>query len=239
MTRRASKTKGRLLMRLTVHTHLRRFTPIALAAALATCAWTGLTRAETLALDPNHTHVGFSIRHFFTQVKGEFKGVSGTLDIDPKNLNASKVSVDIDPATINTNNDRRDNHLRSADFFDVEKFPKMTFVVTAVNFTDAKEYKGTLTGDLTMHGVTKPVTLTIESGGMQSMGPGGTVAGFTASGTLNRKDYGIIWNKVFDQGPAMLGDDVALEIDVEAHTPMQPKPTAAATPAPTPAPTSK
>jgi len=212
--------------------HLRRSLSVA-ALAVATLAGVAARgHADTLAIDPNHSHVGFSIRHFFTQVKGEFKTVTGTIDLDTKSPNSSKVSVDIDPASINTNNDKRDNHLRSADFFDVAKFPKMTFVTTAVNITDPKAWTGTVTGDLTMHGVTKPVTLKIEGGGAQAMGPGGTMAGFTASGTLNRKDFGIIWNKVFDSGPAMLGDDVALELDVEARTPMQPKPTAAATPAP-------
>jgi len=218
-------------MRPTLRLSVRPFLAVAVLV-LSASAWSGLARADALAIDPNHSHVGFSIRHFFTQVKGEFKSVSGTIDLDTKSPNASKVSVEIDPATINTNNDKRDGHLRSADFFDVEKFPKMTFVATSVNITDPKAWTGTLTGDLTMHGVTKPVTLKIEGGGSQAMGPGGTMAGFTASGTLNRKDFGIIWNKVFDSGPAMLGDDVALEIDVEAHTPMQPRPTAAATPAP-------
>jgi polyisoprenoid-binding protein YceI len=222
-------------MRSHVPTELRRILPIALLAVAATFASSALAGAETLAIDPSHSHVGFSIRHFFTQVKGEFKTVSGTLELDTTAPNGSKVSVEIDPASISTDNERRDTHLKSPDFFDVEKFPKLTFVATAVNITDPKAWTGTVTGDLTMHGVTKPVTLKIDGGGSQAMGPGGVMAGFTASGTLNRKDYGIIWNKVFDQGPAMLGDDVALEIDVEAHTPMQPKaPTAAATPAPAP-----
>ena len=118
--------------------------------------------------------------------------------------------------------------MRGPDFFDVTKFPAMSFVTTAVHFTDPKAYTGTLTGDLTMHGVTKSVTLQIEGGGMQGMGAKGTLAGFTASGKLNRKDFGIIWNQVFDVGPAMLGDDVTLEIDVEAKTP-RPKPATAAT----------
>jgi len=207
----------------------RRLAPAAFAVVSILALGGTVASAETLALDPNHSHVGFSIRHFFTQVKGEFKTVSGTIDVDPKNLDAAKVNVAIDPASINTNNDKRDNHLRSADFFDVTKFPAMTFVATSVKITDPKAYTGTLTGDLTMHGVTKPVTLKLEGGGMQAMGPNGTLAGFTASGTLDRKDFGIIWNKVFDAGPAMLGDDVTLEIDVEAKTPMAPKSAAATT----------
>jgi polyisoprenoid-binding protein YceI len=202
------------------------------AAVLALGASSGVVFAETetLNLDPAHTRVGFSIRHFFTKVQGEFKNVSGTIEVDQANLNATRVNVEIETASINTNNDRRDTHLRSADFFEAEKNPKITFVSKSV---DIKGTKGTMTGDLTMHGVTRPVTLDVEVGGFGKMGPMGTIGGFNASGTLNRKDFGIVWNKVFDQGPAMLGDDVALVIDVEAKTPMKAPPAApAAAPAP-------
>jgi polyisoprenoid-binding protein YceI len=208
-------------------------TLVAAAFALVLGASAGAVHAatETLSLDPNHSRVGFSIRHFFTPVRGEFKNVSGTIELDQANLNASKVNVEIETASINTNNDRRDTHLRSADFFDAEKDPKITFVSTAV---DIKGTKGTLTGNLTMHGITKPVTLDVEVGGIGKMGPG-TIAGFTATGKLDRKDYGILWNKTLDQGGTMLGDEVTLELTVEAKTPMQAAPAAAA-PKPTGAP---
>ena len=205
------------------------------AAVLALSASAGAVFAatETLNIDPGHSQVGFGIRHFFTQVQGEFKTVSGTIEIDQANLNATRVNVEIETASISTNNDRRDGHLKSADFFDAEKNPKITFVSKSV---DIKGMKGTMTGDLTMHGITKPVTLNVEVGGFGKMGPTGTVAGFNATGTLDRKDYGITWNKVLDQGGTMLGDDVTLTINVEAKTPMKaPPPAPAAAPAPAPA----
>ena len=191
-----------------------------LPAALLLYAGTALAATETLNLDPNHTRVGFSVRHFFTPVRGEFKTVSGTIALDQANLNASQVNVEIDAASINTNNDKRDNHLRSDDFFAVEKNPKITFVSKSIV---VKDNKGTMSGDLTMRGVTKPVTLDVVVEGIGKQGPG-TIAGFTASGKLNRKDYGILWNRTLDQGGTMLGDDVTLEITVEAKTPPPPKP---------------
>ena len=191
-----------------------------LPAVLLFYAGTALAATETLNIDPNHTRVGFSIRHFFTPVKGEFKTVSGTIALDQANLNASQVNVEIDAASINTNNDKRDTHLRSDDFFAVEKNPKITFVSKSIAVKDGK---GTMSGDLTMRGVTKPVTLDVSVEGIGKQGQG-TIAGFTASGKVNRKDYGILWNRTLDQGGTMLGDDVTLEITVEAKTPPPPKP---------------
>jgi len=188
--------------------------------ALAFTAGVASAATETLNLDPSHTRVGFSVRHFFTPVRGEFKNVKGTIALDQANLKESKVEVEIETASINTNNEKRDNHLRSADFFDAEKNPKITFVSKSI---DVKDNKGTMTGDLTMHGITKPVTLAVEVGGIGKMGQG-TIAGFTASGKVDRKDYGLTWNRTLDQGGTMLGDDVTLEITVEAKTPPAPKP---------------
>ena len=189
---------------------------------------------ETLNIDASHTNVGFSVRHFVTPVRGEFKEVKGTIAYDSANPAQSKVQVEIPTASINTNHEKRDNHLRSADFFDAEKNPTITFVSTAIQL-DPKTNKGTMTGDLTMRGVTKPVTLDVEMLGLMTAGPG-KVAGFTARGKLNRKDYGIVWNRALDQGGTMLSDDVDLIIDVEAKTPPPPKPAEnAAAPAPAPA----
>ena len=203
---------------------------IAVAAlALIGAATPALADVENLVFDQAHTNVGFSVRHFFTQVKGEFKEVKGTIAFDTANPNASKVEVTIPTASINTNNERRDNHLRSDDFFAAEANPTITFVSKAIN-VDATTKKGTMTGDLTMRGVTKPVTLDVEILGIMSTGQG-SVAGFTARGRLNRKDYGINWNRVLDQGGTMLSDDVDLIIDVEAKTPPPPKPAEPAAPA--------
>jgi polyisoprenoid-binding protein YceI len=192
------------------------------ALALLVAASPALAAVETLNIDASHSNVGFSIRHFFTPVKGEFKEVKGTIAFDKENLNNSKVEVAIPAASINTNHEKRDGHLRTADFFDVENHPTITFVSKAITI-DPKTNKGTMTGDLTMRGVTRPLTLNIEMLGIMSAGQG-QVAGFTASGTLNRKDFGINWNRALDQGGAMLADDVNLIIDVEAKTPPPPKP---------------
>jgi len=198
----------------------RRLSAVHAVLALAFAAGVASAATETLNLDPSHTRVGFSVRHFFTPVRGEFKTVRGTIALDQSNLKESKVDVEIETASINTNNEKRDTHLRSADFFDAEKNPKITFVSKSI---DVKDNKGTMTGDLTMHGVTKPVTLAVEVGGIGKMGQG-TIAGFTASGKVDRKDFGLTWNRTLDQGGTMLGDDVTLEITVEAKTPPAPKP---------------
>lgn len=192
------------------------------ALALVVAASPALAAVETLNIDASHSNVGFSIRHFFTPVKGEFKEVKGTIALDAANPSNSKVEVAIPAASINTNHEKRDGHLRTADFFDVENHPTITFVSKTID-VDKKTNKGTMTGDLTMRGVTRPVTLNVEMLGIMKAGPG-QVAGFTASGTLNRKDFGINWNRALDQGGAMLADDVNLIIDIEAKTPPPAKP---------------
>ncbi len=198
----------------------------ALALALTTPATAVFAAPEMLNIDGGHSRVGFSVRHFFTPLRGEFKNVTGTIALEQANLNASKVNVEIETASINTNHERRDAHLRGVDFFDAEKNPKITFVSKTI---DIKDNKGTMTGDLTMHGITKLVKLDVEIGGVGKMGPAGTIAGFVATGKVDRKDFGIVWNKTLDQGATMLGDDVTLEITVEAKTPAPPKPAASAT----------
>ncbi len=193
------------------------------ALSFLVAASPALAAVETLNIDAAHSNVGFSIRHFFTPVKGEFKDVKGTIALDQADPNKSKVEVTIPTASINTNHEKRDGHLKSADFFDAEKNPTILFVSKTISL-DPKTKKGTMTGDLTMRGVTKPITLNVEMLGIMSHGQMGSVAGFTASGTLNRKDYGITWNRTLDQGGTMLADDVNLLIDVEAKTPQPPKP---------------
>jgi len=202
--------------------------PTTLLAVLALFAAStpAFAAVEMLNIDKSHTNVGFSVRHFFTPVKGEFKDVKGTIAYDKDNVSASKVEVTIDAASINTNNERRDTHLKTEDFFWVEKNPEIKFVSKTISV--GKDNKGTMTGDLTMRGVTKPVTLDIEVLGIMSAGKAGSVAGFTARGKVNRKDYGINWNRALDNGGTMLADDVELIIDVEAKTPPPPQPAEAA-----------
>jgi polyisoprenoid-binding protein YceI len=179
--------------------------------------------AGTYELDAAHSGVGFKVRHLFTKVPGRFSTFSGAIQFDPAKPAATRVTVEIDAASINTDNAKRDGHLKSPDFFDVEKFPKITFKSTAVKLVDAT--RATMTGDLTMRGVTKPVTLDVELLGQGPNGRGGMVAGFAATGKLNRTDYGVAWNRALEGGGSLLGDDVELTFSIEA---VKPGPEAAA-----------
>ena len=169
---------------------------------------------QTWTIDPNHSQVGFSIRHFFSKVPGNFQKFTGDIVYDQANPTASSVKVSIDAASINTQNDRRDNHLRSEDFFYVEKFPTLTFESTKVTpGTESGKYK--VEGNLTMRGVTKPITLDATFLGAGPSMNGEQRSGFQATAKLNRKDFGINWNKTLDQGGTMLSDDVDINISVE------------------------
>ncbi|HET9251265.1 MAG TPA: YceI family protein [Candidatus Eisenbacteria bacterium] len=169
--------------------------------------------AATYTVDPNHSSVGFTVRHFFSKVPGSFKKFSGTIVYDPAKPAEASVKAEIDPASIYTNNEKRDGHLRSEDFFFVEKHPTLTFESTKV--TPAGENKLKVDGNLTMRGVTKPVTLDVTYLGSGSAG-NGVKAGFEAITKVNRKDFGINWNRTLDQGGAMLSDDVEIRLDIEA-----------------------
>ncbi len=189
-----------------------RVTASILAAALFTLAASAQAAPTTWTIDPTHSNVTFTIRHFFSKVTGSFNKFSGTIVHDPANPAASSAKAEIDASSIYTANERRDNHLRSADFFDVAKHPTLTFESTKVSHEGGKLK---IDGNLTMHGVTKPVTL---EGEFLGAGPtaSGERAGFEVTGKLDRKEFGILWNKVADQGGAVLGDDVQIRIAVEA-----------------------
>jgi polyisoprenoid-binding protein YceI len=170
-------------------------------------------------IDPSHSEVGFKVRHFFAKVPGHFNSFAGSITYDDQNLTASSVDVTIQTASINTNNERRDKHLRSEDFFRAEKDSTITFKSTKiVPGADATHFK--IEGDLNMRGVSKPITLDAELIGVGAVGIGGnamgTRAGFQATTTVNRKDWGVSWNKVLDNGGTMLDDNVAIELDIEA-----------------------
>ena len=189
-------------------------------------------------IDPGHSLVGFNVRHFFSRTPGRFKEFSGTIQFDEKNLAASSVEVTIQAASINTENERRDNDLRSPNFFNTDTFPTLTFKSTKV--VPGPEKSFLIYGDLTIRGITKPVTLESTLMGVGQVGMGGrpprTIAGFEAKTTINRKDFGIVWNRTLDQGGTMLGDEVAITLQIEAAwmdpnaPPPQQRP-AAATPA--------
>lgn len=184
-----------------------------LAAAVA-AAFT-LHGAE-YKIDSAHSGASFSVKHMMvSNVKGQFSKVAGTISYDEKNPTATMVEATIDVTTINTNEPKRDTHLKSADFFDVEKFPAMTF-------KSKKAVKGgrglLLTGDLTMHGVTKEVTLDVEvSPEVKGMRPGLLVRGANATTKINRKDFGLNWNRAIEAGGVVVGEEVSITIDIEAN----------------------
>ncbi|HEV2853930.1 MAG TPA: YceI family protein [Thermoanaerobaculia bacterium] len=182
------------------------------AAALTVLAALPL-RADTFAIDPGHSEVGFLVRHLVSQTRGRFNDFSGTVNLDPKNLTSSSVELKIKAASIDTNMPDRDKHLRSADFFDAEKFPEITFKSKSIKATGKDTYN--VTGTLTMHGVSKEVTLPVTYLGQAKDPWGNTRAGFETSTTLNRKDFGIVWNKAVDNGGVLLGDDVKVDINLE------------------------
>jgi len=188
------------------------------ALALMALASPTLGAPQSFNIDPAHSQVGFSIRHFFTRVSGRFNDYSGAVMLDEKNLENSSVEATIKATTIFTNNERRDADLRSSKFFWTDSFPTIRFKSTKV----VPGPTGTLkvAGELTMRGVTKPVVLDCNFLGAGATDMGGFSmgyrAGFEASTSVNRKDYGILWNKTLDQGGTMLGDDVTISITVEA-----------------------
>jgi polyisoprenoid-binding protein YceI len=193
------------------------FTRASLAAAtLAIVSITALAAdpPATFTVDPVHSSVGFKIRHFVSKVSGSFREFSGTIAGDPKAPADASVTFTIKAASIDTANADRDKHLNSPDFFDTAKFPEITFKSTKITPKGGDKYD--VAGTFTMHGVTKPIVLPVTFGGVAKDPWGGERAGFSIQFTLDRKDYGIVFNKVLDAGGTMLGDDVEISIEIEA-----------------------
>jgi polyisoprenoid-binding protein YceI len=173
------------------------------------------TTATTWAIDPAHTAVEFSVRHMMvSSTKGRFTGVTGTLVIDEQNPENSSADVTIDAATVDTREERRDAHLRSADFLEVEKYPAITFKSTRVVPERGDRYK--VYGDLTIHGVTQPVVLDTEYFGQNKTPWGSEVVGFSAETKINRKDFGLTYNAALETGGFLVGDEVKIRLEVEA-----------------------
>jgi polyisoprenoid-binding protein YceI len=208
---------------------------LVLAFGLATAS-AARSATETFVFDKSHTLVGFKIRHWLTKVDGRFREFDGRIRLDRSKPEDSKVDVTIQAASIDTSAESRDKHLRSADFFDVEKYPTITFKSTKVVPKGKDLYE--VTGDLTLHGVTKTMTIPVRHTGFLNLGKQ-EKAGFELTIPINRKDFGIVWNRTADNGGVMLGDDVEINVQVEANkempqdTPVSP---AAAAPEPTKAP---
>lgn len=166
--------------------------------------------------DPAHTNLDFVARHMMvTTVRGTFRIFDGAIDFDPDNLAAGgKVRVNIDVNSIDTGVEQRDGHLRSGDFFDVDNYPAITFQSTHVELTD--DQQGRVTGDLTIRGVTRPVTLDVEFFGVHKSPFGDKRAGFEAQTTINREDWGLTWNQTLESGGVLVSKEIKLNLSVQA-----------------------
>jgi polyisoprenoid-binding protein YceI len=187
-----------------------------LAAALAMGVGTMAAQTHDWAIDKSHSEADFSVKHMgIGTVHGSFRGVSGTIKFGAGNPATWSVDATVDTITVDTGVADRDKHLKSGDFFDVTQYPTMTFKSTSVKPVGSG-YE--VTGDLTLHGVTKPVTLAMEALGNEQVGMDGKSVhrGFTATTKLNRQDFGLKWNGTLKSGDAVIGDEVKIELDIEA-----------------------
>ena len=173
-----------------------------------------MSQAVTYTIDPTHSTAEFKVRHLMvSNVRGEFSGVTGTVVIDASAPENSRVEATIDAKTIHTRDEQRDTHLKSADFLDVEKFPTITFVSKKITGSDG-EWK--VTGDLTIHGVTKEVTLDVEGPSPEAKDPWGNVkTGASATTKISRKDFGMVFNMALETGGVMVGDEVTITLELE------------------------
>ncbi|MCJ7786016.1 MAG: YceI family protein [Desulfobacterales bacterium] len=174
-----------------------------------------LTYAVTWGMDPAHSSFQFKVRHLtVSNVKGDFSKSRGVVVIEDKDITQLRVEVTIDAASVNTGHAQRDQHLRGPDFFDVAKYPTITFVSRKVIKADADRLK--VTGDLTIHGVTREITVDVEGPTAEVKDPSGNFRrGATATTKINRKDFGLTWNKVMDSGGLVVGDEVNIYVEVE------------------------
>lgn len=178
-------------------------------------ATSNLASTITWKLDPAHSHAEFKVRHMMiSNVKGSFSGLTGTLSEHTVDSSLSTIEAAIPVANVNTGDSQRDGHLKSADFFDSEKYPEMTFKSTLVEKKGAEEYA--VTGDLTIHGVTKPVTFAVEGPTAPGKDPwGNTRIGISATAKINRKDFGLGWNAALETGGVLVGEDVQITLEAQ------------------------
>ena len=184
----------------------------ALVAVLGAASLPAL--AETWEIDASHSTVGFSVRHMMvSNVRGSFGTFTARVDGSPADPSTAKISATIEVASVDTREPKRDEHLRAADFFDAAKFPRMTFTSTKVEKVSATKAK--VTGDLTLRGVTKPVTLDVEYTQPVKNPWGKTIVGASATGKINRQDFGVSFSKALETGGLLVGDEVTLQLDLE------------------------
>ncbi len=169
----------------------------------------------TCNIDPAHSRAEFKVKHMMiSNVKGTFGGLKGVLTLNEIDTTQSSVEASVNVSTVSTGDAQRDGHLKSADFFDAEKFPEMTFKSSAVKKAGEGEYS--VTGDLTLHGITKAVTFAVEGPGAPGKDPwGNTRIGLAATTKINRKDFGLAWNSALETGGVLVGEDVTLTLEVQ------------------------
>lgn len=172
-------------------------------------------QVSTWNIDPVHSVAEFKVKHMMiSNVKGQFTALSGVLTLDEANVEGSRIEATIDATSINTREPQRDAHLKSADFFDVDKFPTLTFQSTRVKSTGDGELAAG--GDLTIHGVTRPVVFQVEGPTAPAKDPwGNTRIGLSATTKINRKDFGLTWNSALETGGILVGDEVTITLDVQ------------------------
>lgn len=186
---------------------------VCLGASVVLNAAYGYAETARYDVDPDHSIVEFKVAHMvISKTTGHFKDYTGFIEMDPDARTVKAIEATIKTASVTTNQEKRDTHLRNPDFFDVEKYPTMAYKMKSYQ----KAGDGyTAIGDLTLHGVTKEVTLTGNFNGVTKDPWGNTRAGFTAEGKVNRKDFGMVWNKALDSGGLVVGDDVWIKLDIE------------------------
>ncbi|MCR2822533.1 YceI family protein [Lederbergia panacisoli] len=166
-------------------------------------------------LDNAHSNVDFSVKHMMvSKVKGSFNQFSADIQADPTDLTTASLNFTIDVASIDTRNEDRDNHLRSADFFEVETYPHLTFTSTNIEKKGEDEY--TVTGDVSLHGITKPESFTVTFEGLaKDPMSGAEKAGFSVEGKIKRSDYGLTWNAALETGGVLVGDDIKVTMEIQ------------------------
>ena len=169
-------------------------------------------------IDPTHSEIQFKVKHLvISTVTGHFRQFEGTVETEGDDFDTATIHFEADTASVDTNQPQRDEHLRSAEFFDSEQYPKMTFQSTTVEKTGDESYK--VTGDLTIKGITKPVELKAEFGGSMTDFYGNYKSGFEISGKINRKEFGLTWDAVTEAGGIVVGDEVKLALNVQIARP--------------------
>ncbi|MFN2384569.1 MAG: YceI family protein [Gemmatimonadota bacterium] len=185
------------------------------ASGYAPALWAPAVEPVVYQIDPEHSTVQFKVRHLgLATVTGQFNRFAGTFSYDPARPAATTVTATIDVASVDTDNERRDTHLRSEDFFFADSFPTITFASRRVVKTGDEDFA--VHGDLTIRGVTRPVVLEVELVGTGRTGGGAVAIGFEAETEINRKDYGLVWNRAIETGGWLVGDDIRILLEIEA-----------------------